>query len=45
MGKNKIGKDDNYWDFWSMFTSLELILLIVATIVMFGVLFSFLSIL
>jgi hypothetical protein len=45
MGKNKMKKDDSYWDFLGMFTSLELILLIVATVVMFGVLFSFLSIL
>ena len=45
MGKNKMKKDDNYWDFWNTFTSLELVLLIVATIVMLGVLFSFLSIL
>jgi hypothetical protein len=45
MGKNKIRKDESYWDFWSMFTSLELGLLIIATVVMLGVLFSFLSIL
>ena len=40
---DKLKKYDGQWDLLSMFTSLELILLIMATIVGFGVLYTIVS--
>ena len=36
-------KNNSEWDLWSMFTSLEQVLLIALTIVTFGVLYSIFS--
>ena len=40
---DELKKYDGKWDLISMFTSLELMLLIIATIVTFGVLYSIIS--
>tara|TARA_R110000823_G_scaffold267670_1_gene387673 strand:+ start:202 stop:345 length:144 start_codon:yes stop_codon:yes gene_type:complete len=40
---DELKKYDGKWDLISMFTSLELILLIIATLVSFGVLYSIIS--